>query len=69
MGGIQEENKRVLFDLAGEKMKNLSLCERLGIDKKNAAQATAVIKSTQKARLIRAAEAGRPRTGYVPCWA
>lgn len=59
----------VLRFLAGEKMKNLSLCERLGIDKKNAAQATAVIKSTQKARLIRAAEAGRPRTGYVPCWA
>ncbi|MES2204008.1 MAG: ATP-binding protein [Pseudomonadota bacterium] len=59
----------VLRFLAGDKMKNLSLCERLGIDKKNAAQATTVINSTQKIGWIKAAEAGRPRTGYVPSWA
>jgi len=50
-------------------MKNLSLCERFGIDKQNAAQATGVIKNAQKRGLIKPAETDRPRTGYIPWWA
>ena len=59
----------VLKYLAGERMKNLSLCKRFGIDKQNAAQATGVIKSAQKSGLIKPAETDRPRTGYIPWWA
>jgi predicted HTH transcriptional regulator len=59
----------VLKFLAGERMKNLSLCERFGIEKQNAAQATAVIKNAQKEGLIKAAETDRPRVGYLPWWA
>lgn len=59
----------VLKFLSGDKMKNASLCERLGIDKKNAAQATSVINRTLEAGLIRVADADHPRAGYVPHWA
>ncbi|GAB4391848.1 MAG: hypothetical protein Tsb005_03330 [Gammaproteobacteria bacterium] len=59
----------VLKYLAGERMKNLSLCKRFGIDKQNAAQATGVIKNAQKIGLIKPAEIERPRTGYIPQWA
>ena len=59
----------VLKWLSGERMKNASLCERLAIDKKNAAQASAVLKNALQAGLIKAAEADNVRTGYVPSWA
>lgn len=59
----------VLKFLSGDKMKNASLCQRLGIDKKNAAQATTVINRTLEARLIRVADVDHPRAGYVPHWA
>lgn len=59
----------VLKWLSGERMKNTSLCERLAIDKKNAAQASAVLKNALQAGLIKAAEADNVRTGYVPSWA
>ena len=59
----------VLKFLSGDKMKNASLCERLGIDKKNAAQATTVINRTLEAGLIRVADVDHPRAGYVPHWA
>lgn len=59
----------VLKALDGEKMKNASLCVRLGIDPKNAAQATAVINKTLDAGLIRHADPDHPRAGYLPVWA
>lgn len=55
--------------VSGEKMKNATLCVRLGIDPKNAAQATGVINKTLKAGLIRVADPDHPRAGYVPHWA
>ena len=59
----------VLKCLSGEKMKNTSLCERLAIDKKNAAQATKVLKAALAAGLIKASDEDRPRAGYIPFWA
>lgn len=59
----------VLKFLSGDKMKNSSLCARLGIASKNAAQATAVINKTLEAGLIRVADLEHPRGGYVPHWA
>lgn len=59
----------VLRFLSGDKMKNATLCARLGIDPKNAAQASGVINKTLKAGLIRYADADHPRAGYVPHWA
>lgn len=59
----------VLKFLSGDKMKNASLCARLGIAPKNAAQATAVINRTLEAGLIRVADPEHPRAGYVPHWA
>lgn len=60
----------VLKFLSGDKMKNASLCVRLGIDnKKNAAQASAVINKTLEAGLIKVADPEHPRAGYVPHWA
>jgi predicted HTH transcriptional regulator len=59
----------VLKFLSGDKMKNASLCTRLGIDPKNAAQASGVINKTLKVGLIRYADADHPRAGYIPHWA
>lgn len=59
----------VLKFLSGDKMKNASLCARLGIAAKNAAQASAVINKTLDAGLIRVADTEHPRAGYVPHWA
>jgi predicted HTH transcriptional regulator len=59
----------VLKFLSGDRMKNASLCTRLGIASKNAAQVTAVINKTLKVGLIRVADPEHPRAGYVPHWA
>lgn len=59
----------VLRFLSGEKMKNATLCERFGIDRRNAAQASTVIKKTLEAGLVRVADLEHPRAGYVPWWA
>lgn len=59
----------VLKFLSGDRMRNASLCVRLGIASKNAAQASAVINKTLDAKLIRAADPDHPRAGYVPHWA
>jgi predicted HTH transcriptional regulator len=59
----------VLKFLSGDKMKNASLCARLGIAPKNAAQATGVINKTLDSGLIRVADPDHPRAGYVPHWA
>ena len=55
--------------LSGDKMKNATLCVRLGIANKNAAQASAVINKALEANLIRVADPEHPRGGYVPGWA
>ena len=71
----QEERVRacyfhaVLKFLSGDKMKNASLCNRLGIASKNAAQASAVINKALEAEFIRVADTDHPRAGYVPHWA
>jgi ATP-dependent DNA helicase RecG len=49
-------------------MKNATLCQRLGISPKNAAQASTVINHTLEAGLIRPADPEHPRAGYVPFW-
>ncbi len=59
----------VLKFLSGDKMKNSTLCGRLGIASKNAAQATTVINRALEADLIRVADPDHPRAGYVPHWA
>ena len=59
----------VLKFLSGDRMKNASLCTRLGVASRNAAQVTAVINKTLKAGLIRVADPEHPRAGYVPHWA
>lgn len=55
--------------LSGQRMKNASLSERLGIDPQNTAQASGVIRQALDAGLIRPADPAHPRTGYVPFWA
>lgn len=55
--------------VSGERMKNATLCERFGIDPKNAAQASVIIRECQKGGLIRPADPAHPRAGYVPFWA
>ena len=55
--------------VSGERMKNSTLCERFGIDPKNASQASVIIGQCQKAGLIRPADPPHPRSGYVPFWA
>ncbi len=55
--------------LNGERMKNASLCERFGIEKKNAAQASNVIKKALETKMIKAADPQHPRSGYEPIWA
>jgi ATP-dependent DNA helicase RecG len=55
--------------VSGQRMKNASLSERLGIDTQNAAQTSVVIRQALKAELIRPADPAHPRAGYVPYWA
>lgn len=55
--------------VSGQRLKNSTLCERFGIDPHNAAQASAVIRQTIAAGLIRPADQEHPRAGYVPFWA
>ena len=45
------EQHAILKHISGERMKNSTLCERFGIDKKNAAQASTVINHTLEAGL------------------
>ena len=59
----------VLKFLSGDKMKNATLCIRLGIAPKNAAQATTVINRALEAGFIRVADPEHPRAGYLPHWA
>ncbi len=59
----------VLKFLSGDRMKNASLCERFGIAKQNAAQASQVIALALQQQLIKPADPEHPRSGYVPFWA
>ncbi len=59
----------VLQFLSGERMKNATLCTRFGIDLRNAAQASGVIKKTLQAGFIKVADPDHPRAGYIPGWA
>jgi len=59
----------ILKWIGGERMKNSSLCARFGIQKANAAQASAVIQKTLDAGLIKHADTQHPRAGYYPIWA
>ena len=53
----------------GEPMKNATLCERFGINRKNSAQASNVIRQTLEKGLIKHADPKHPRTAYLPYWA
>lgn len=53
----------------GDRMKNASLSERLGIKEGNKAQTSSVISQTLAKKLIRVADSKHPRAGYVPFWA
>ncbi len=59
----------VLKVLANSRMTNSSLCERLGIAKQNAAQASRIIRDALASGLIRPADPDAPRAGYIPHWA
>lgn len=59
----------VLKFISGERMKNASLCDRFGIAKQNAAQASQVINLAIQQGLIKPADLEHPRSGYVPFWA
>ena len=59
----------VLKFLSGDRMKNASLCERFGIDPRNASQASGVIRKALASNLIRVADTEHPRAGYLPWWA
>ena len=71
----QDERVRACYQhailrwLSGDRMKNATLCKRLGIEKRNASQATKVITKAQKEGFIKPADIEHPRSGYVPCWA
>ena len=53
----------------GERMKNWTLCERFGINPRNASLASVVIRRSLEAGLIKPADSAHPRAGYVPFWA
>jgi len=59
----------VIKYLSGERMKNSSLCERFGIESKNTAQASNVIKLALEEGKIKVADPEHPRAGYIPSWA
>ena len=59
----------VIRYLSQDPMKNATLCERLGIEQHNRAQASKVIKSALDQGLIKPQNQENPRAGYVPIWA
>ncbi|MFN7096860.1 MAG: ATP-binding protein, partial [Gammaproteobacteria bacterium] len=63
------EQHTIIKYLGGGRMKNTTLCERFGIEIKNAAQASKVINAAIKSQLIKPADPEHPRAGYIPIWA
>ncbi len=55
--------------VSGQQMTNSTLRERLGIDSRNTAQASVVIRQALDTGLIRVADPAHPRAGYIPFWA
>ena len=55
--------------LAGDRLTNASLRKRLGLQDRNANQISKVIRQALDNGMIRAADPGRPASGYVPFWA
>ena len=55
--------------LGGGRLRNATLRDRLGVDRRNAAQISGVIRQALRNRRIRPADPARPRSGYVPFWA
>ena len=55
--------------VSGEIMKNSTLRARFGIEARNSAQVSQVIRAALDRSLIRPADIGRPKSGYVPLWA
>ena len=68
LGAILFANRLDEF-VNGELMKNSSLRARLGIDTRNAAQVSQVIRRARDRQLIKVADPERPQSGYVPFWA
>jgi predicted HTH transcriptional regulator len=59
----------ILKFISGDHLTNSSLCTRFGIEKKNAAQTSKVIRAALKAGFIKTADPEHPRAGYLPSWA
>lgn len=55
--------------LSGRRMRNSTLRERFGIDPRNAAQVSQVIRMALNKGLIRPADPEKPQAAYVPFWA
>lgn len=56
----------VLKYLSGEKMRNATLCERFGIEKRNAAQVSNVIRDALRENKISIGDPDHPRAGCIP---
>ncbi len=52
--------------LGGQKMRNVSLCDRLGADRRNAAQMSAVIKEAMRAGYLQSTDLDYPQPGDFP---
>ena len=59
----------VLLYVGGKAMRNASLRNRLGIESRNSAQASQIIRAALDRNLIRPADLDHPKSGYVPAWA
>ena len=54
---------------SGDMMTNASLRERLGVEKRNAAQVSRIITDALASGQIKSADPDAPRSGYIPFWA
>ena len=59
----------VLRYLSEDRMRNVTLRKRFGVDSRNAAQISQIIRRALDEQLIRVADPARPRSGYLPFWA
>lgn len=59
----------VLRFISGARMRNSTLRERFGIESKNAAQVSRIIRLALDRKLIRPADPEKPQAAYVPHWA
>lgn len=58
----------VLKYVSGERMRNSTLRERFGIESRNAAQVSTVIRQALERGQIKSADPDRPQAAYVPFW-